>query len=1227
MVFDPNALPTYQSSQADLGLLPMSAPSVPMPGQLTAAIAQGGFSSMAMLTQGSVGTGFGAGMFPAQQLQTFTNQGPMLQGPTGIMMPMMPSAPYNAYPGPNPYAGFTAMGPYSGVPSMYTPRAPAPPPTYAGQTSPMPFSPPPPAAQFNTPYMAGLERDHLGSDMAYARGWGMAGVGAHVATNAMAGIAGASLGRKIGGNFGGVVGGIAGFLGSEFGGLGNAGQNGFMNFVAAPAIHQRAMTSALMEQSQNYVTGGGSLHASGQGFDHHSAAAISSQIRSLSGSSSFKAQTGGRFNQNDLYAITQSAGREDLLTGVQSPTQMIDRVKDTAKALSAFMSLAQEPDIQRALQTMGQLRASGLNLNETMSAVQSGRAFARMAGQSFGEMMAVGGAMGSQTFQSMGLTQGLGMQTGMANYGLARGGMMANQFTPQTLGLVGGASGLANMNNMFSASMLQMPMLGPSVMASHGGVDANAIARLIGGQTNAFSQTGQAANALAGITGRQGVGGLGMAIAMQPLVQDTIGRTMQASGPFAQRNFEDQNILRSMREMGMSGAGGFLTMAQTMGMSGTQAVARAQELSSPAYYQRMRDQIEVSRRDQRASELAAREAAAPGFFATLGRETGVDFSRTRRSISRGIDHAMGLDHHSHFTESTAEGSRRERQLLRSSDYQRYASDVSSRAAARGETSNFFSEATAGLDVAAAEGFGGIGTYAAGLLGVGNTRTRERLQNFREGSRLLGLMVSTSNGEQDAATRRMNREFGAGTTAEIQQAVAQALASKANNTVFGSSTGQSVFNLTGRGAGMGASGGLADMGNLFQSRQIAGSDIRQAFVRAATNTGVSREQAENYFREHASDVVQGATGRLQAMMTPEQQAAMFEQAERSAGRGTGQGGFSRELHSREDALRTRLFGQNSAQFQDSFLSQMENIRGAGREGSATNKASRQYIMAAAMINQRIRQVDVNSPEGRRLAAQLTRLETAARERGVNTGDSSITSQITGAANRMGDGTASDMARAFAINNADRSGRELLDVVGSGERDATFNRLSRREADGFAALAGGSGALADALQAAGAGDVTKYNRSRVMSAIQGLGARDLDNLPEEQRRLIRQIQGGGAGAERALAQLGVSSGTRGETLRREYQRDRGFIGKWWDNLTNNGSGEDAYVNRNLTRSTAADRDADRQQAQVSGAEGAADQAGLTSAANTLNQAASSLQRAADSLQSATQGGALDRMIGGQ
>jgi hypothetical protein len=104
------------------------------------------------------------------------------------------------------------------------------------------------------------------------------------------------------------------------------------------------------------------------------------------------------------------------------------------------------------------------------------------------------------------------------------------------------------------------------------------------------------------MTERLGVGGLGMAVAMQPMLQDSLGRMIQAQGPFAQRNMEDRQVLSLARQMGMGGSQGFLTAAQALGMDRTQALARATEMGSGAYWSTQRAQLATDQREARADK-------------------------------------------------------------------------------------------------------------------------------------------------------------------------------------------------------------------------------------------------------------------------------------------------------------------------------------------------------------------------------------------------------------------------------------------------------------------------------------------------------------------------------------------------------------------------------------------------------------------------------------------------
>lgn len=1240
--FDPSAPPSYNSMQQQMGLLPpaFQPPAVPFPGQISAAMAQGGTNG-AFMTAGSVGTSFGAGAFPAQQLQGFTNQSPMLQGPTGIMMPMNPGAAFNPYAAMNPYAGLGARGPYQGPPGLFTPLAPTPPPVYSGQPGQFGFSATPPTAQFNTQFMANLERKQLAEDNSYSRNWSYAGMGARVGSDAMGGLAGALLARRMGlGMPGAVLGGLAGFMGMEMSGGGQFMQNAFMNNIASPFIQQRALTGGIEEMSRGFINSGSGLHAGGAGFSHHAAAQVASGIRDIAGSSQFQRETGDRFNMQDLARITQEAGRNDMFTGVQSPGQMTARVRDIAKSLTSFMELAQEPDIQRAIQTMGQLRASGLNLTETQQAVAQGRTFARMAGTSFSDLSAMAGSMGSQTYQAMGLTQGLGLQAGMMNYALARGGQTGGTFSPQMMNLVGGAQGLANMNNMFGASMLQMPMLAPSVMSSAGGVNVGALQNLVNGNTNAVGQTSSATAALQSITNRQGISGLGTAIAMQPMMQDLIGRTLQAQGPFAQRNFEDRNIINTMRQMGMTGSSGFATMAQIMGMDRTQAMARVQEMASPGYFDRMRAQIETTRSDERATELAQREAMAPGMFATLGRTMGIEGGGALgRSVSRGFRGLFGLDHHAHFSPENDMDRRRDIRLIRSGGMQAFEQEVGEEARRMGARDpGFLGRLRDRYRVSEGRGYSGIaGALDAAINYQSDEQLDYNMRDLREGSRMTGLLASTSRRERDRGISGMSAEFGADRAMRIQQEMSANLAARFGD---GNGLGPNARNFANLGARVGlsaagfmASGGIgtalmaADVagvtdGNLFNTRQVTGGDYRSMFIRAAQNQGATRQQAEAFYARDPSAVVQSMSTRLRETMTREQEAAFFEQAERSQGLGSGRGAEGRALEEREMAARERMFGSHSAELQDEFQHQLGNIRGVSREGSTAQDAERRYVMGRAMIMQQVSRVGADTAEGRALLRQANQMESAARGRGVKVDE--LQDQALAANRRMSEGVARDMTRAFVGAHEGQTGEQILEAVGEFDTSANQTRITRRIQGGFRAMAAGSGPLAEALQRAGAGDTSTANTARTLEALKGLGTDEMRQLDPEMRAAVERLQRGRSGAEDEIRTLAYGRGQRREALSREYYEKRGVGARIVDTLF--GGGEEEYINQQMGRSTEADQRADQQMEQVGAMQALAQRMGIGGSGDPMLQAATELRRAAELINGAATSGAFENLLAG-
>jgi hypothetical protein len=354
----------------------------------------------------------------------------------------------------------------------------------------VPFAPAPPPSAFDTPYGGQLAQAQAAQDRAWVIGQGAQGVGARAAAGLTAAGAGAMMGRRFGA-WGMAAGAVAGLLGSELSGMGQGAQNLYGSWVTSPRLAEYGGAAGLEHLSRGFVSGGPHLHAGGQGFSHHASLEASRGITALAGSSSFRRETRDRFNQQDLFKVTQGASEAGLMTGVGSPDQMTSRVRDVARSLSAFMELAREPDVVRAIQTMGSLRASGLNLHETTAAVSAGRSFARMAGTTFQGLAEIGGAMGSSAFQSMGLTQGLGFQVGMGNYAQAASSINRGTLSPQMAALTGGAQGLGTLNTMFSGALLQLPMVTPGAMSTGGGLNAGAIQNMLSGRSDLFSMTGR----------------------------------------------------------------------------------------------------------------------------------------------------------------------------------------------------------------------------------------------------------------------------------------------------------------------------------------------------------------------------------------------------------------------------------------------------------------------------------------------------------------------------------------------------------------------------------------------------------------------------------------------------------------------------------------------------------------------------------------------------------------
>lgn len=1143
--------------QAQAGFLP--APQVTFPGQVSAMIA----------SQGGVGA-FG-GIFPSQVYQTAVGQGPVFQGPTGLMAQMGGASPANPYAAPNPYAGIPAYSGFRGSPGPFAPYAPNPPPAYGGfqGTGFVPFAPAPAPPAFDTAYGGQLAQAQASAERAWFMGQGEQGVMARMGVNAGFGLAGAAIGRRFGGRLGGVIGGIAGFLGSEIGGAGQGAQNLFGNWVSAPRLAEFGAAGAIEHMSQGFVSGGPHMHARGQGFSHHASMEAAQGLTQMAGSASFRRETRDRFGQQDVFRVTQLASEAGMMTGVGSPEGMVARVRDVMKSLSSFMELAKEPDIVRAVQSMQNLRASGLNLQETLSAVSQGRAFARMAGTTFQSLSEIGGAIGSATFQSMGMTQGTGFGVGMGAYGQAASSLNRGTIGTQLGSLVGGAQGLAQLNAMYAGAALQHPMTVPGLMSTTGGLNAGALRGYLGGQGDLFSLTSQGSSALSGMANRMGVGGLGLGVAMQPLLQDTVGRAMQSQGMFAGRNIEDRQVMALARQMGMSGSEGYITAGQMMGMDRSQVIARATELGSSSYWQGQRQQLGVERAEAHAEERRRREANAPGAGSVLMRDTALGdatagLGEAYHHLAVGVSRAFrGRESAEQFLAPTTESARRR--------LDRMYRDVGSFARNyRGPVNedDVFDRVSTDYKISRAVGARGLMAGAGGLfMSLTPEQRANGRRNLREGGEFAKSVLAKSSTQQRAAMGELGNTFGG---MEGLAAFSQNLNDLTRRAAGGGAGGQvggMVLNGLFRG-GVGMLGfGAVDPGNITGSRAMTESDFREAYMNSMRGRGVGQEELNRRWSQDRETIGQQAAfmRNLEVHTAAENEA--WETSGSFASRFGRRGGVLGRVREREQGAYRALLGDVGREGQRGFQSVMDRVEGLGREGTSRYEQTRRLM--AVFVQARLA-AQTGGQGGRARANRLiTEAAVAAGQQGMSATDiTDVGHRAEGLTSEFVGNEEAVMGASGFIEHA-RSGASALTAIGEQGTALDQGRAVRRVGSGFASYATGGGVLQDVLRGTTAGS---YNEEEVRGKLMSMTRQQLERLRREGRGGARIADLIRRGDFAEISQMAGRRGERAEELRSRYDQEES---SWFRRVMGtDASAREGYVNEHLQTLSGRERDLDRQ-----------------------------------------------------
>ncbi len=949
----------YTSMQTNMGILPPMF-SAKHPGEMSAQLsAQANFQTQQLMQMG----------MQSRMFSPTTASNPYMQIGTAPLMPLHGAVP-NVLGGMGPSSGMFSPGSMPVGASPYTPFSQGPSPAYTGQHAsflPFPLASRLASPQFNTPFASQYQRDINYDESQAAFRIGAGSMGARAGADLMGAGVGAYFGSKFGGR-GALYGGMAGFAAAEFGGVGGFAQNAWMNTVGASQTAMAGRTAGLMETSKNFIGFGANASDMGSGFSHHAAMRSAQQLTHLGGSESFQRETGGRFNTQDVFRITQLGSQQGLMSGVGSPEELTNRVRDVSKSLKLVMELANEPDVRQAIQTMGSLRGMGLNFSQTVDAVSQGRSFARAAGTTFSSLAATAGAMGSQTYQSMGLGQGQGLMAGMHAVSGAHASINQGLINPQLAGLVGGAQGLGAMNTAFGAQHMQSPVWA-AMMGRNGAMDPRNMQNMMSGRTNMFDAASLAAGNMGGIAGRMGVEGLGMTLGMQGYAQTSM---MSAMSPEQRRFMEDRSVMGLSRTMGYRGGAGFMTAAQIMGMSGEQAQARLSELSDPRYYDRLRGQAHVDTQENMGMEAERRRQRRPGFFDTLAHssETVGAVRNTFRDVSAAWNEFSPFSHHaiSEYSPNSAQEAREQERYRGTRGYQSSLESIRRSSVGGGPSMNQYmlaAQAGAGLEGEMA-GVTALGLGIAG--GSGRAAVQREMIAARESANISTDILTTNRNQESRSARRLEKVFGQGGLSGFGQDVARGINSTSGALGMGQNTGNIISGLTSAALSYGTNG----LGNIgaqtgVRTNQIA-ETTKRSFMSRMTQQGRSPQEAERLWQENKNDLIAGNASTIRLFTDDFGENALNQ----SAGRGVRANDVNNIREEADRLLKVSYgaaLGTSSLGENDERIEGMRDIRrafssmGVGDTDEQRNKSRR---LMESMTAARLTLLDATDPKEKEAA---------------------------------------------------------------------------------------------------------------------------------------------------------------------------------------------------------------------------------------------------------------------
>jgi hypothetical protein len=461
-----------------------------------------------------------------------------------------------------------------------------------------PFAPTLPQSHFASPAMHNLQMMHHNQSQTMGM---MAGGG-----EAALGIGGSMLGGAIGTYFGGALGGMAGsWLGNKVGGA-------VANTMFNPVVQDFQRGRQIQAMTSPFMVSGSSLNtATGQGMDSHAARQVASGIRHMNRDLDFE-KTG--FNTQDAMRMMQMSADQGLLTGANTPDQLVQKVKDISKTVKVLMRITGDPDVRDAIASLGQMRDIGFNgLASQAGAVANRAMFARQAGMSQAQMNATMMA-GAEIAGTMGLVGATGANASMAGAGAANVAASSGAMNDLQLARAGGRGGLGQIASAGALSAMQNEryLLAGSRVGAGGKLelDMGAFRRA---QSTGFDEVNKLASE--NLQHMQARGIFDWNTRKQEL-KDEIAQRLKPGEMQMMMLQQAQSFMKAVPNMTLGTA-----LQQTTGLSADRSRSLEAMYTSRKYWDGMIQQSQAQLRDARDQDRAYRDQFATPSIATRARRS------------------------------------------------------------------------------------------------------------------------------------------------------------------------------------------------------------------------------------------------------------------------------------------------------------------------------------------------------------------------------------------------------------------------------------------------------------------------------------------------------------------------------------------------------------------------------------------------------------------------------